>query len=120
LHAELSGLNKLGQLNCLLSDGQRLFCYHDQAGYKGLTFRKVHMHDGESRQFGDAVLHIDLAEGTVNQGVVVATCPLSANGWQGFLPGELIVLMNGAVGFSSHRRRDDAVFHLHESTDQRK
>jgi glutamine amidotransferase len=107
LHRELGKLNELGQLNCLLSDGERLFCYHDQAGYKGLTFRKVHLHDGETRRFEDREVKIDLAEGAVNHGFVVATNPLSRHGWQRFLPGELLVLEKGIIAFSSHRSRAD-------------
>ena len=33
LHGQLLAANRLGQLNCLLTDGERLFCYHDAAGY---------------------------------------------------------------------------------------
>jgi glutamine amidotransferase len=108
LQIELRRLNELGQLNCLLSDGERLFCYHDQQGYKGLTFRKVHLRDGETRRFEDHEVKIDLAEGSVNHGIVVATNPLSSHGWQRFLPGELIVLEQGIICFSSHRSRADA------------
>ena len=36
LHAKLAALNRLGQINCLLADGERLYCYHDAAGWKGL------------------------------------------------------------------------------------
>jgi glutamine amidotransferase len=110
LHMELTQFNELGQLNCLLSDGERLFCYHDQAGYKGLTFRKVHLRDGETRRFEDEELKIDLAEGAVNHGFVVATNPLSRHGWHRFLPGELIVLEKGIIRYSSYRGRADAGF----------
>lgn len=110
LHAELARLNELGPLNCLLSDGQRLFCYHDQAGYKGLTFRKVHLRDGQTRRFADGDWKIDLAEDAINHGFVVATHALSSRGWQRFLPGELIVLESGVVAFSSHRGPSDGVF----------
>ena len=108
LQKELTQLNEFGQLNCLLSDGERLFCYHDQGGYKGLTFRKVQLRDGETRRFEDGEVQIDLAEGAVNHGFVVATNPLSRHGWQRFLPGELIVLEKGLVCFSSHGNRADA------------
>jgi predicted glutamine amidotransferase len=110
LQTELTRLNELGQLNCLLSDGERLFCYHDRAGYKGLTFRKIHLRDGETRRFEDGELKIDLAEVAVNHGFVVATNPLSRHGWQRFLPGELIVLEKGNICFSSQRSRADEGF----------
>jgi len=107
LRIELTRLNELGQLNCLLSDGQRLFCYHDQAGYKGLTFRQVHMRDGETRRFEDEEWTIELAQGMANHGLVVATNPLSSRGWLRFLPGELMVLEGGVARFSSHRSPAD-------------
>lgn len=108
LRVELTLLNELGQLNCLLSDGERLFCYHDQQGYKGLTFRKIHLRDGEARRFEDGEVEINLAEGSVNYGFVVATNPLSRHGWQRSLPGELIVLEKGMMRFSSHRTHVEA------------
>src|SRR5204862_246388 len=86
LHAKLSAMNWLGKLNCLLSDGQRLFCYHDAAGWKGLTFRKVHIRNQGVRHFEDASVQIELETGSVNHGFVhgfvVATQPLSKAGWQ--------------------------------------
>ena len=36
LHHKLTAINELGKLNCLLSDGQRLCCYRDSGGWKGL------------------------------------------------------------------------------------
>jgi glutamine amidotransferase len=107
LAAELNRLNEWGQMNCLFSDSQRLYLYHDQAGYKGLSIRKIHLREGEPRQFGDAELKIDLADNDVNHGFVAATQPLSAHGWQRFEPGELIVLENGRAVFSSRRNPAD-------------
>lgn len=105
LHAQLASLNNRGQLNCLLADGDRLFCYHDRGGYKGLTFRRVRMPDLDTRRFEDAQWTVDLTEETTNKGIVVATRPLSLHGWQPFRPGELIVLESGGIRFSSHGER---------------
>jgi glutamine amidotransferase len=110
LGTELARLNELGQFNALLADGRRLFCYHDQGAYKGLTFRRIHLHDGDARHFEDAEVTIDLKEDDVNQGYVIATHPLGSQGWRSFLPGELIVLQGGGVCFSSHRSPEDAAF----------
>lgn len=110
LSTELVRLNELGQLNCLFSDGRRLFCYHDLGGYKGLTLRRIPLRDGDTRQFEDGQWKVDLAEDTVKPGFVVATNPLSPSGWNAFSPGELIVLEAGIVSFSSHRSRSDALF----------
>jgi len=45
-----------------------------------------------------------------NHGFVVATQPLSANGWHPFRTGELIVFERGSIRFSSHRNRRVAEF----------
>lgn len=104
LHEKLSSLNRLGKLNCLLSDGVRLFCYHDMAGHKGLNIRKILIGNDQLRSLSDSELHVDLAAASQNQGHAVATHPLSATGWHKFIPGELIVLEGGAMVHSSHRR----------------
>jgi glutamine amidotransferase len=101
LHEKLTDLNRWGRINCLLADGQRLFCYHDAAGWKGLTIREVYVQDCEKRFFADPQVQLDLKSPSVNHGYVVATRPLSPSGWHNFLPGELMVLENGVARFSS-------------------
>ena len=86
------------------ADGVRLFVYHDAAGYKGLTFRKVHIGSDQLRRFEDNQVQIDVEGESINQGYVVATHPLSESHWHPFHPGELIVLAGGQPVFSSHRR----------------
>ena len=102
LNEYLNELNKLGRINCLLSDGQRLFCYHDLGGWKGLAIRKVYIADAGTRTFGDPDLVVDLASAGVNHGFVIATRPLSPSGWHNFEPGELMVLAGGIVRLSSY------------------
>ena len=97
------GANRWGKLNCLLSDGRRLFCYHDLAGYKGLHQREVRIRDNEVRRFQDSAVTIDLAGESVNRGFVVATRPLSDWGWRSCRPGELMVLEEGVMQFSDDR-----------------
>jgi len=106
LHGLLAELNRLGKLNCLMSDGRRLFCYHDAGGWKGLTFRKVRIRDQRQRHFADESMTIDLEADSVNHGTVVATRPLSRMGWHNFQLGELIVLEDGNLRYSSHRPVD--------------
>src|SRR5204863_5908556 len=60
LFRTLTELNRFGRLNCLLSDGRRLFCYHDANGWKGLTFRSTQIFDNQRRHFEDAIIKIDL------------------------------------------------------------
>jgi glutamine amidotransferase len=102
LHSQLVTWNRWGKLNCLFSDGQRLFCYHDINGWTGLALRKVYVPDHESRSFGDPELRVDLATSSGNHGFVVATCPLTPTGWLHFQRGELMVLEGGVLQFSSH------------------
>ena len=80
LYAKLAELNRLGKLNVLLSDGHRLFCYHDTGGWKGLNFRALRVRDHQTRHFEDASLAIDVEAESANHGFVVATQPLSAVG----------------------------------------
>jgi glutamine amidotransferase len=96
----LAALNRWGKLNCLLSDGRRLFCYHDAAGYKGLHLREVRIRDNEIRRFEDAAVTIDLAGEAVNHGFVVATRPLSHSGWRSFHQGGLMVFEGGVLRYS--------------------
>lgn len=103
LHQKLAEHNHGGTLNMLLADGERLFCYHDAAGWKGLHHRPMLIRDQETRRFEDTELRIDLGGDYVNFGMVVATSPLSLTGWDKFLPGELLVLEGGLIRFSSHR-----------------
>ncbi|HEX8198878.1 MAG TPA: class II glutamine amidotransferase [Isosphaeraceae bacterium] len=110
LHASLARLNRLGTLNVLLADGRRLFCYHDAAGWKGLCFRPLRFSDRQARHFGDVDLTFDLEADAVNRGVVVASRPLGRGAWPSFRLGELLVLQDGAVCFSSHRDRLAAEF----------
>jgi predicted glutamine amidotransferase len=103
LHDVFAGINKLGKFNCLLSDGQRLFCYFDRQGHKGLFLRKIHLADHEVRAFRDEELQVELAGDSVNHGYAVASHPLSEVGWHRFREGELAVLECGMLRFSSHR-----------------
>jgi predicted glutamine amidotransferase len=109
LHSKLAAVNGMGRLNCVLSDGERVYCYHDRAGWKGLVVRRVRMRDEEPRRFEDPGVQIELEGQAFNTGLVVATRPLSANGWHSFHAGELMVLERGAICFSSHRSAPDAL-----------
>lgn len=102
LQRQLGKLNQGAKLNCIFSDGHRLFCYFDQNGHKGLTVRRVYLYD-EKRSFGDPTMAIDVGASLFNQGLVVASNPLSGGGWESFKPGELLVLSDGEIAFSSHR-----------------
>jgi predicted glutamine amidotransferase len=118
LHERLATANRMGKLNCLLSDGHRLFVYRDVNGWKGLNFRKIRVRDGQPRHFGDETLSVDLRAESTNHGFVVATCPLSPTGWHSFQLGELIVFDRGEIRFSSHRVRSSPDFEAVEPLEQ--
>jgi glutamine amidotransferase len=97
LHQLLVGFNDHGRLNCILTDGEYLLAYHDKNGFKGLTYRHVFLHEDTAKLFGDATVEMKLQADPVNWGCIVATHPLSAEGWLRFLPGEMKVIQNGKV-----------------------
>jgi predicted glutamine amidotransferase len=95
---------RLGQFNCLHSDGHRLFCYHDRSGYKGLTLRKRHIGAHTVPHLEDSDLQANLEGETINHGFVVATHTLSRGDWQVFATGELEVIDGGLVRYSSKKK----------------
>lgn len=101
LHEALRNLNQHGTLNCLLSDGERLFGYRDINGWKGLTLRKVRFRENAGRVFEDSTMEVEVSGDTDNHGCVIATCPLSETGWHELAPGSLVVLEGSAIRFSS-------------------
>ena len=104
LHKELRALNELGKLNCLLSDGKRLFCYHDVNGFKGLHMHGAGLRDHERRHLDDPGVSLNLASEAPAHGVIVATRPLNALAWHPLRTGELVVIEAGRLEFSSQRR----------------
>lgn len=101
LHQFLLHLNAYGRLNCILSDGERLLVYHDKNGWKNLTYRNVFLQQDSEQTFGDATVAVNLQAQPVNHGVIVATNPLSIEGWERFLPGEMKVLWQGNIEFAA-------------------
>ena len=92
LHGRLRELNRRGKLNMLLSDGFRLFAYHDLGAWKGLSFRNL---DPQSEGSSE------------NPGHVLATYPLDDGNWTSFQVGELMVFESGRIRYSSHRTIGD-------------
>lgn len=79
LHATLASANRLGKLNCLLSDGRRLFVYRDVNGWKGLHVAQV------------------------GPGLAISTYPLGRATWRPISLGELVVFDHGRIVFASHQ-----------------
>jgi len=104
LHRFLLHMNGYGRLNCILSDGERLLVYHDMHGWKNLTYRNVYLQQDAEQTFGDATVAVNLQAQPVNHGVIVATNPLSIEGWERFSAGEMKILCQGNVAFSARSR----------------
>jgi glutamine amidotransferase len=105
LHAKLLSMNRHGRMNFLLSDGRSLFCYHDLAGHKGLTWRHLPGYTPQPSRLEDQDLKIELNAAPATRGMVVATCPLSGTGWKPVRPGELLVIQDGKLAFSQQSRQ---------------
>jgi glutamine amidotransferase len=103
LHAKLRVFNRRGTLNLLLSDGRRLFCYHDRTGHNGMVYRPIRVRNHETRRFEDEEIRLDLEGEAANHGLVIASHPLRGQGWQRIQPGELLVLAAGVICYSSQR-----------------
>jgi Glutamine amidotransferases class-II len=106
LHAKLIVANDLGELNCMLSDGERLFCYHDVAGYKGLHMCRVAPAEDRGNIDGEV-----LSVGGPIAGYLIATRPSSEWAWEAFHPGELIVFEAGEVIFSRQHSKGNREVH---------
>jgi predicted glutamine amidotransferase len=98
LQDELRDLNDYGNLNILMSDDDRLFCYHDKDRYKGLCY--LHREFSHTRiRLVDEDWEVDLGrtKGSNQNGYVVATRPLTNEEWNGVAGGQLIVFRKGEI-----------------------
>ena len=101
----LHDLNACGTLNLLFSDGRRLYCYHDQNGYKSLcwTHRQTPFSQVSLR---DEDWEADLSEEKApdQKGFVIATRKLTdGEDWRNFRPGSLMVFEKGNVVYGECR-----------------
>ncbi len=101
LHEQLLKINSNGSLNCLMSDGEHLFCYRDKDGWRDLNyvFRKAPF---EVVRLIDEDFEINLAEEKrpTQRGFIVATDPLTNESWMKILKGNLMVFKDGDIVYS--------------------
>lgn len=91
-------INDFGKFNCLMSNGELLFCYFDKNSYNGLHYVK------RKTPFSiinliDEDFEINLAEekSPKQAGYLIASKPLTDEEWIEFLPGELKVFKGGEI-----------------------
>lgn len=104
LHEKFQEINGFGYFNCLMSDGERLFSYFDEKGYKSLTYL-IRKHPFGSIRLLNDDFRIDLRDEKKKdeQGVIIATLPLTDENWVSFKPGQMIVVENGKIQFDSSK-----------------
>jgi glutamine amidotransferase len=99
----LRELNAAGRMNLLFSDGQRLFCYRDAAGYNGLCrtrreapFCRVSLRDE------DWQANLPEEKAPDQKGFVIASHPLTdGENWYDFTPGSLTVFERGEIVYGA-------------------
>ncbi|MEW6035511.1 MAG: class II glutamine amidotransferase [Candidatus Micrarchaeota archaeon] len=101
LLSQLSRINRLGFMNCLLSDGEHLFAYRGADGKRPLYLVSRVPPYGKVKLL-DQDFEIDLGRDAHKgvHGFVVATCPLTNEPWIPFSKGHLVVFRDGKVVFS--------------------
>ena len=63
----------------------------------------MRLRNDKPRRFEDQSVSVDVEGEQYNEGLVIATTPLSETGWHSFRPGELLVIEDGQIRYSSHR-----------------
>ena len=104
LHQKLTEINTYGRFNCLLSDGEYLFAYHDTNGYNGLYYVKREA-PFKSITLLDEDYKINLAQekNPSQRGYVIASQSLTNGEWLSFESGEPIVFKDGEVVYPRER-----------------
>ncbi|RMH02216.1 MAG: class II glutamine amidotransferase [Chloroflexi bacterium] len=101
----LNNINNHGNFNCLFSDGEYLFCYHDTGGYNGLRFvhRKPPFQIHVMLKDEDVQVDLSREKSQDQHGYVIASKPLTDEDWDSFDAGELIVFRSGEMVYSNKR-----------------
>ena len=103
LAEKLEKISIFGKFNCILSDGEFLFCYCDNEGSGGLCY--VHRKPPYDKVLKGEGLEIDLRKemNPAQTGFIIATRILTDEPWEDFKGGELIVCKDGKLVYSNCR-----------------
>jgi glutamine amidotransferase len=102
LNEKLREINEYGSFNCIFSDGEHLFCYHDKDGYNGLCFtHRKPPYDQIKLLDNDWDINLAGEKDPKQTGFIVATRRLTNEHWEDFKPGELIVFKDGMRIYSN-------------------
>jgi len=98
LNSILRELNKLGSLNCLLSDGEHLFCYNDLNDHNGgLSYVKREAPFPYTRTLSGLEVDLSDIKEPYESGYIIATRPLTNENWIKMHRGELLVFKDGKI-----------------------
>ncbi|MBN2157300.1 MAG: class II glutamine amidotransferase [Candidatus Lokiarchaeota archaeon] len=101
LHEKFLYINEFGNFNCLMSEGVHLFSYYDKRGYNSLLYLIRKKPFGSIRLLDDDFqINLRDEKDPDEQGVIIATRPLTDENWVSFKPGQLIVVENGRILFN--------------------
>ncbi|MFC1743348.1 class II glutamine amidotransferase [Candidatus Riflebacteria bacterium] len=98
LNSKLKEINKYGRFNCLFSNGEFMFCYHDVKGYNGLFFvhrKPPYSDDAICLKDKDWQIQLSREKSPEETGFVIATRPLTDEDWHSFIPGSLVIFKGG-------------------------
>lgn len=102
LHGWLEEINRLGTLNVLWTDGEHLLVYQDATGFNRLHWLRHQPPSRRCRFENDAVLFdLNGARDANRTALMVATQPMSQDGWQPLREGEMLAISRGAIVWSS-------------------
>lgn len=104
--------SKFNKFNCLMSDGEHLFCYHDMEELQDC--RNTLYYIQRKLPYGNIKLKdidwdVDLRKekNSNHIGFIIATKPLTdEKNWEAFIKGELIVFKDGKRIYSSQKRQN--------------
>lgn len=104
LSEKLNEINDYGTFNCILSDGELLFCYYDKDCYNGLCFIHRKPPYGKIRLVDeDWDINLTQEKDPAQTGFIIATRILTDEPWEDFKGGELIVCKDGKLVYSNCR-----------------
>ncbi|WGI18078.1 class II glutamine amidotransferase [Methanonatronarchaeum sp. AMET-Sl] len=102
IHNLLKEINKFGKFNCIFSDGEYLFCYHDTGGHNSFYYVRREAPYGEIKLMDeDLKVNLDRETDPNQKGFIAATNRLTNENWKEFKKGELIILKNGEIVYQN-------------------
>jgi predicted glutamine amidotransferase len=94
-------INDYCTINCLFTDGEYLFAYHDKTDYNQLNYLVLQKNMTENIF---SIVETDHPEKTNEaqniSGIIVSTFPITKGKWIRFKPGQLLVIKDGKIVYN--------------------